>query len=1402
MSHTCLSSVAIDLGAINTGIYLFQMVDGELSSADKKGVLIRLDPDKIKLSQVTRRARRHQRRCYARRKLAKRLLKIILEHKFNAPYDKLPNNTVEFINGLMNRRGYTFLGFDELDVDEINILDNNMLGEWLPDFFAGSTVAATEQLQMITSDLQQCEKLGKSLEQLLKTAKDKTGILGSLDKEIKKPVLSALNKMHEAISSTLKSERDGHYHRREYFENIHNDIHDFSDVLKPFYQLSKLNSEALFRLVGHISNLQLRVLRKYFNDEKMKNCSDYWCDTRFKKYFQRYVRAWHARKDAKIAENRRNIIASLAENDVIDFWLGHHPELTIPPFEDQNNRRPPVCHSLIFDQGKLDQYYRHWRQVTAELIKLVDKDYAVTDANAHIALQRILDQSSALDYYSIRGLVENRNESRLKSEVYDARRQELQQKVGNNAAEEFLGLAKQYFYESSLAASGDWHEEIDTGLLKKCGKHPPRKEKQLDKILSSILRIDMDSAMLDSFRSFFSNHKYKGNSTCRSVAEKAAKAQKEYGASLKAILEQGNNSELNKLMEQITLAASALESFLENNMSANGKKHEYQGKLADLFIFAQMYNLLYQDIQGFSSNCRNCTLENAWRSLRSEADNSIANGRRLPADSVRPFDGVLARSVELIASAAARAKASQLLQLPEYISEVDITTGIETNSFEFSSELSEVKKKQLGKRADSKLEALAIQQIEFNQAKFDRIKSDSCGICPYTGEKLTGFGHIDHIIPRSYTRDRFRAVFNSEANLIYCSVAGNNRKGDREYTLDDLNDNYLKAVFNSADREWITGHISEEVSRLLNANTRITSLNSLTFDQRKCIRHAMFIPALRNELLSELNQQNRVRVNGTQKYFLSVLRRKIESAIKAKRPQLALNFRSERVASSVIAAYRNALSQFAPENAKKMPQPAFSHIIDAAMLFAAQSAVGFKNPTNNLAPAEDPAYLKQLLPEEFEITSLNKRPVYRANAWHQPLFKDTIYGAHFLPFIITGEGRSGFGYDQQNCVYINKDEDKVFAAIRPFLRKPSPELNEIKKQAINSKDSIVLTFNKSRIFELLHKVAKYEASESMNYQADLFEAILYQSQKTSLQSAMFDQSGKKMLTREEILKDNRFVTKIELPARLGSNKDFVLPFKFAWLKLLEQDFIKTCFGRKLDNEDLAKLDQKIRTYFLEKTKHNKTSQRMAQRKHARARRVFSLPVKPGAAGAVFAIKRKTPAGQIWQLMASEQAYEGFRTDRSSFGAEAKMLLAQLSASKNAFALGARYSARTANVSVDYMDSWKKIPLNGELATKLISLELCPGQATRRYARITVHDNLFMQAIYPCLAIDNDSERHSLLLLPEYKFAKDKKENFKKELPGLGCPRTFVRIEKAGKEVTFTYEADGVSSAIAGRYFSV
>ena len=179
----------------------------------------------------------------------------------------------------------------------------------------------------------------------------------------------------------------GARHRSEYFDEIKKVLENENHThlyLKSFCE--KLNSKGypgldsnkLVHLIGHLSNLELKPLRKYFNDENHKK-NDYWDENRLNKIFSHWIiNEWsinpdkdkHKSHDGDYSYKKLKEKWNTHEGGVIEFWMKTDINCTIPPYQNHNNRRPPKCQSLIFNPEFLYVHYPKWVDWLSELRKL------------------------------------------------------------------------------------------------------------------------------------------------------------------------------------------------------------------------------------------------------------------------------------------------------------------------------------------------------------------------------------------------------------------------------------------------------------------------------------------------------------------------------------------------------------------------------------------------------------------------------------------------------------------------------------------------------------------------------------------------------------------------------------------------------------------------------------------------------------------------------------------------------------------------------------------------------------------------------------------------------------------------------------------------------------------------
>ena len=179
-----------------------------------------------------------------------------------------------------------------------------------------------------------------------------------------------------AVSQIISEIESGHRHRVKYFEELKEALEN--DRCKSMVELAQrkdIDVQKLVNLIGNISNLELKPLRKYFNDEKHKE-KDYWDEERIKTIFEHWViNQWRVGendgedKEENYKELRKKLRDSKSKK-LVDFWINNPPLDTIPPYQNQNNRRPPKCQSFILNVAYLDREYSQWQEWLKQIISL------------------------------------------------------------------------------------------------------------------------------------------------------------------------------------------------------------------------------------------------------------------------------------------------------------------------------------------------------------------------------------------------------------------------------------------------------------------------------------------------------------------------------------------------------------------------------------------------------------------------------------------------------------------------------------------------------------------------------------------------------------------------------------------------------------------------------------------------------------------------------------------------------------------------------------------------------------------------------------------------------------------------------------------------------------------------
>lgn len=1400
-----ISPIAIDLGGKYTGIYMPHYEPGVIP--DKADALMATlvlpeDGDKMTWSQAGRTATRHRIRSNKRRKLAKRLLKVTLEHLLSRP---LIDKEWNALTGLLNRRGYNRLEI-ELDMAPLEEAPSDFFAELLPDYFT-SAAPLSEQWESLQEDIDKLRELAqqKNFQYNKRDAKKAifAGFEAELDTTTTKDVLAAYHTLQDAVSQTLDSLDYGHQHRRDYLQKIKQEITKDSRLAAI---RQTLPADDLYQLLGNVSNFQLRNLRWYFNDCKMAK-GDFFDNRKLRESCIRWLQGWHPQTDEEI-QNRKRALAHLHQHEqIIPALCSLDPLLTIPPYEDQNNRRPPKDQTLWINPVILNiRYGDKWKIWTQNLLRnntgwdegiepnlhnyerksrlqrnalpASDTDYAKA-----ILLQRFLDRSRMLDPYALRLLCRKHDQSR-KAEQY---LEKLTLDLGSQHINDFLQFAHDYYRETANARQGIWFQTARS-LLEKADINPPSKKKIKNRLVGNILYCELDKQQLDRFLHDIWEARVQGVSTVRSICKNIEDMRKTHGNSFNHEIEKlayrlkkdpaaekklkGEEKEIWTAHKRALLAAETIARLMGHN-------EEQARRYANSFSMAQLYTILETDRHGFSKISLAAHNETAWRMqlIQTAEDKISARCSRLPADSVRPFDGILRRMLERQAHEIARLKIRQLQQHDELSGKILIPLIAEENRFEFTIGLANIKKKR------GKLKLLE-KQLETQQGRWQdkttRIKESANGLCPYTGEVIGQRGEIDHIVPRSHSLEHNSTVFNSEANLIWASRRGNQDKTDQRKTISELHPRYLQQVFGTSDTQTITQTIHKEVEQL---PARFI-FTELTPAQQQAVRHALFLPpdqpAYRKVFASLATQQSS-RVNGTQAWLIKRIIELLEEEFADS--QLQLEFIAARVNAEQTSLLRQQLGEYKTEYRKQDLQSVASHSLDALCAFAVAAGNELhdelKLGTSLLINEHQTAdLLASLITDQIAVQRIERKVRYeKENIASQTLFKEGIYAENFLHiWVANGKISIGFdGYNQQQLLPVEgKQPDALLDLLKPVLEQPELEI----ETALEASKPQKISIDKHRAFEHLHRVATQKCDRHELKLADLLEALCYTTANKDCQNALYDAAKKTWKKADDILKKDNFNLKIKFSGKLVKFSGSIqLPSRQDWQKLLHHPDIAPHLGSK--NEPIN-----WRKFF--EQHFNIGSKRI----HHKTRRVYSLPMLDAPSGG-FRVRRITATGEpVWQLMSIEGlASQGFQVVDGKILWNQTRPIAQLNSGKLTELKSRYFEGATSFVAFNH---W--LPLQHDLKG-ITSLTMAPGTKDRCYIRITQPFAIFRQWLAD--EAGDASESH-WALRSEVKVDAKKFADAHGYLL-LGVPRSNLFIEKLGKEITYWYRAVASTNAMKEAY---
>ncbi len=758
MKDTMKSVVAVDLGSIYTGC-LIASYKSDPEDAEIDAFTITMPKNNsFKYLQKERTAIRHHVRSLDRYKKARRLLYQIISYVIER---ELTIKEEEALSSFIKRRGYNRLEA-ELDFDVLESCSLKYFADHFSELFNENSPLVDQVSRVILNPESSGDfkvsieraKLYKELYAKIDLKKIKDEVESDFSSDTKK----ALKLINNVCDEILSASEFGHKHRKEYFKDI---LHDLKRDSRLNDLKNLISVEKLHKIICNISNLQLRALRWYFDDPAMEVNNEFNAE-KFRNVWVRAYQFFHYKidksneKTEKISlEKRRNInnfILQLQKTDnVVEVLANVDPELTIPPYEDMDNRDPVVDRTLLLNPDALDRQFPQWTRfvdlfvsVLPEISSDLDEILATTDRKSlknakdqrakkiklkkSYILQRIFDLSKS--NHSILSNIRLWSQDLKNTKVLEFN-DFIKKKFDENDCLGFLNLAKRYYEECYQAKVGLW-SLVDDPLLEMSNLHPRKKNKVKKEIIQSILAIDnnFDFNLFEEiwkkpfgnltlndlcsedaklFKALPKKSLSKGSSVC-SICKKIEKVRKDYGNTFnfyytkvkeqieRDFLLDDFSDKLKNYVDQeadfkdVYLKSRILSSYLVKKLNLNELDND---RYANPYILSQLYNVLETDTGGFASNVLSVIQENQWR-MGSFASENCARCSRLVAESVRPFDGALERFLDRLAYEIADKKIKELKRYALKDTEIDLTILIEENKFDSSTSFDLIKKKSNG----------------------------------------------------------------------------------------------------------------------------------------------------------------------------------------------------------------------------------------------------------------------------------------------------------------------------------------------------------------------------------------------------------------------------------------------------------------------------------------------------------------------------------------------------------------------------------------------------------------------------------------------------------------------------------------------------------------------------------
>lgn len=726
-----------------------------------------------------------------------------------------------------------------------------------------------------------------------------------------------------ALYICYNEKKSGAVHRSRFFEEIKKLFDEsqsckhkyFQNFLSAVKNHSELDSDKIHKLICHISNLELKPLRAYFNDMSYKGGNKFDNERLsfiFSRWFLKHWRVTESKDGKNKCENYSSLKSDWKKHtnkkNVIDFWINKDPSLTIPPYQSMTNRQTPKCQTLLLNENYLNKQYSKWQ----EWLNLLQ-----SDSNCDQKIKRYSEKLGNLKNKKEKALINNKEkmirsfqfimDSSKKSDAFrlneiwsfyhkisqieksgninkEAEQKDYKDKLKKSIEKSCLpvDLKEDLLFEKP-AAFGHFinkyfqtrrklrnsryflhHErknkwDTENKLFALCAHKPRQKKYQMALDLYSIFRLSPSEInRIEKENSF--NKAYKADNfkdlekwlniisrSIKTLSKKAADLQKTHKGELKRkvnfIERRGNTNALGtedkkiyKLISECKKAAVKIAQNLHSDLSEE-KQNKKAEKFNSLFSFAQIYNVVFKDRSGFSNTCPLCGIDNNLRMEEADEDSQKTTAAsRLSALKIRLIDGAVKRICDSLSTAISNKLWDSVKEDLSAGAKIRIPLILEQNRFEFEPSLRRIKRQKKQQKDDNR------QQVF--DSKEQRIKEFS-PICPYSGQSLGDQGEIDHIIPRAGQY----GTLNDEANLIYASTSGNQKKGNEIYTLDRLNNQYKQQIFQANSYEEIKRFIYKELEKELDQVEegdyfkfgKYFNFSNLSEKEKKAFRHALFL---------------------------------------------------------------------------------------------------------------------------------------------------------------------------------------------------------------------------------------------------------------------------------------------------------------------------------------------------------------------------------------------------------------------------------------------------------------------------------------------------------------------------------------------------------------------------------